>query len=418
MEKKDISVLILSSDAYEDIWYPFFTLLNRYWSNKYKKFIATETKSCEYATALKYNYPLENWTTRIRKSLEEIPTKYVIMMDGDFFLRSHVDQARIEYCLDHFDEQTAVFNFEKKYTDDSIPCEFDKFMLRLDNSPFRYSCQPCLWDKYKLIEFLQCTKNPWEWESTNSPNKYKYFINSGDLVFNYGYKSPSDIIGLRQGKWIEHDVVKLFEKEDIKVDYSKRGFYSSTDINKSFIQGLKPLDVITTKPKIKKMKSINLVGTIFNDHNKIPSVPVLTKKLRQKISHALPGLKSYGVNFYSEDLLKSNFTNYFDRSPFLKSMFLAGIPVSRIAETNFGNVAKILPESEYAVFTYKGSLAGKEQALLNTISHAVHIWLRRWSYFVAFGYYFILFDERFKGMDSQDSEIDIYLPIRKVESIS
>jgi hypothetical protein len=98
---QDTSILVLSCDAYEDIWMPFFTLKDRYWKSCiYPTYIATETKDCPYAKALKHNYPLNQWTRRIRESLAEIETRYVIMMDCDMFIRAEVNRRRISDCID------------------------------------------------------------------------------------------------------------------------------------------------------------------------------------------------------------------------------------------------------------------------------------------------------------------------------
>ena len=184
----EVSLLILSCDNYSDLWEPFFKLKNKYWKDcKYKTYITTETKDCKYATALKHNYPIEQWTTRLKKSLEEIDTKYVLIMDGDFFIRDYVDQSRIDYALSHFNDNTAFFNFEQEYDNYNIECGLEGFKKR-GKGICKISCQAGLWDREKLIKLLNISCSPWEWERLNIARDYDYYINSGELIINYGYK--------------------------------------------------------------------------------------------------------------------------------------------------------------------------------------------------------------------------------------
>lgn len=229
-----VSVLILSCDTYDDVWNPFFTLFKRYWDCPYKVYITTENNICNICDVetISYNYPLNKWTERIRYTLMDIPSKYVLMMDGDFFLRRKVRQDVIDKCTNWIEQDVniASFNFEKEYLNTLLECNYDDFGLKPNNSSYRHSCQPSLWNKDILIKLLDGdnqNKTPWQWELTNASNDYKYYIYNGDennLVFEYGYRN-GNLISLRNGKWVSKDVVPLFAKENIAVNYLNRGFY-------------------------------------------------------------------------------------------------------------------------------------------------------------------------------------------------
>lgn len=220
---KDVSVLILSCDSYTDVWPPFFTLFHRYWDCKYPVYIALETAKCPYAITLNHSYPLSWWTRRIYDTVQDLSTEYVLMMDGDYFFRNKVDQERIDFCLDHFDSETVMFNFEPDYGS-GLPSDIPGFHLKQPWSTYKCSCQASLWNRKKLLSLLQLPLNPWQWEDQMLPNSEKFYINSGPLVFDYGYHYGIDGFGLFRGKWVKSDVVPLFEKEGITVDYSIRGF--------------------------------------------------------------------------------------------------------------------------------------------------------------------------------------------------
>lgn len=226
---KDVSILVLSCDKYEDLWNPFFKLLKKYWkivspSNLY---ISTESKQCDSVNTICVNE--EMWTTRIRKSLEQIKTKYVIIMCDDFFLRKPVRQDVINKCVKYMnaDSDIASFNFEMDYTNDLIECDYLEFGQKKEYSGYKHSCQASLWNREILIKELEQNQTPWAWELSPASDDYKYYVYNGDennLVFEYGYHD-SQWMGVKSGKWIGEDVIPLFAKEDIVVDYTKRGFY-------------------------------------------------------------------------------------------------------------------------------------------------------------------------------------------------
>jgi hypothetical protein len=225
MDGKNVSILILSCDKYDDLWMPFFTLKEKYWSPcNYTTYIATDTKDCPYAITLKHDYPVSMWTKRIRESLMQIPTKYVIMMDGDYFFRNRVDQERIDYCVSKMNNSIACFSFEQEFAP-TLPCEFQWFRLKPNMSQFLSSCQAGLWDKQKLIDSMSEDMNPWEWEEKIVNSPYKYYVNSYAPIIDYGHYKYGDIFGVYRSKWVKDDVVPLFEREHIDIDFSKRGFY-------------------------------------------------------------------------------------------------------------------------------------------------------------------------------------------------
>lgn len=223
----DASVLIYSCDAYADIWQPFFTLLFRYWDCPYDVYVATESLDCNLI-GVEALHGTGSWTDRMRQAVEQIPTRYVIGMCEDMFLRREVKQYVIDNCIITMDENPyiACMNFEKEYQ--SIePCDVFGFGRKPDNGDYRLSCQPTLWRRSVLLDLLDKPMSAWSWEmsSAQAPNQYDYLIwtdDDDDLVFEYGYHN-NQWFGIRKGQWVGRDVVPLFQKEGIEVDFKKRG---------------------------------------------------------------------------------------------------------------------------------------------------------------------------------------------------
>jgi AraC family transcriptional regulator len=104
----------------------------------------------------------------------------------------------------------------------------------------------------------------------------------------------------------------------------------------------------------------------------------------------------YGVEFYTEEFQKEK-----------KWFYMACGGVENLNNIPATMVGKIIPAHTYAVFTHKGLL----RDLGKTFQYVYHEWLPNSKYKIGDCYDFELYDERFKGGDNPDSEIDIYLPV-------
>ena len=223
---KDTSVLIYSCDAYSDVWEPFFTLFYRYWECPYRVYITCETKKC-YVPGVTTINTSGSWTERMHEAVKQIPTKYVIGMCEDMFMRRRVHDDVIETCIERMeqDKWIANFNFEKEY-DWTLPSKFECWGKKPYGNHYQKSCQPTLWRRAILMELLSVSCDAWQWEMSPAPDCYDYYIWTGDerdLVFEYGYHN-NQWFGIQKGRWDQRDVVPLFEREHIEVDYSIRGY--------------------------------------------------------------------------------------------------------------------------------------------------------------------------------------------------
>jgi hypothetical protein len=209
----------MSCDKYEDTWKPFFQLKEKYWQTDIPTYVGTETKDCKYANTIK---TVGSWTSRVRQTLEQIDSDYVIFMLDDFFIREYVDQERIIKLIEKFDENAAVYNFEQSYDYTDKDDKYG-FKLRRNQSQYLCSCQPSLWNRKILIEYLQEDMTPHEWELQIKDTPYRHYINASELIINIGYYIPKrEAWGIVAGKWAK-EMVDLDKKESLNIDFSKRG---------------------------------------------------------------------------------------------------------------------------------------------------------------------------------------------------
>jgi predicted transcriptional regulator YdeE len=86
-----------------------------------------------------------------------------------------------------------------------------------------------------------------------------------------------------------------------------------------------------------------------------------------------------------------------------------GMEIKDITSVPVELLVKILPATQYAIFTIKGEQIRTDWEMM------LEGWLSTSGYRCPYSYNFQLYDERFKGLDNlAESTLDVYLPIQKV----
>lgn len=223
-----MKILVLSCDKNEDIFDAFHHCIEKYWKNHPEIIYAMESKENPYYRTICKNYPLENWTTRIRETLKEIEDREILILIDDIFIRREVDTEKVEQIrtLLEVDINTggniACFNFEKSFDKSDKPTMVSGISKREHNSRYEVSIMCGLWDRDKLIDILEGEYTPWDVEEKGDNKGYDFYINSGDYIIDWGYVTFKPT-GLFKGKWCEN-IIPFFKEEGIEMDYSKRGF--------------------------------------------------------------------------------------------------------------------------------------------------------------------------------------------------
>lgn len=215
-------IVVCSCDKDEDLFYPFYHCMEKYYPNHPKIIYATETIKNPYYETINKNYPLEQWTRRIRETLKEIPDNEILLMIDDIFIRKPVDTKRIDYARANLKGNIACFNFEKVFNPEDKESGLNGWKIRQKGSEYELSIMCGLWNKEKLIHILEKDSDPWSVEYNQDTKGYDYLINSEDYIIDWGYKTFNPV-GVVKGKWAR-EIVDFFKKEGIEIDYEKRGF--------------------------------------------------------------------------------------------------------------------------------------------------------------------------------------------------
>jgi hypothetical protein len=236
----DLTVLINTSDGFEDCWDPFFTLFKRYWPDcPYPLVLNTETKSFNFPglqltcsqVAQRAGRRL-NWSQCLMACLDSIPTPHVLYLQEDFFLEGPVRSNLIDTLADELRAGRAdvVRLMECGGSGPWHPTAND-LLWRVDQkAQYRIALQAALWRKATLRSHLRRHESPWQLEVFGSGRARRKrgetvlcvnrdrFHGPGKELFPY---TPTGVV---KGRW-EAFVPALFGREGLAMDYSQRGFY-------------------------------------------------------------------------------------------------------------------------------------------------------------------------------------------------
>ncbi len=236
-----ISVIVSSSDGYNDCWDPFFKLFKLYFPLHLASEVLFVTNSLTYVnpdlkvrtiTTSEKNKKILPWSKRLHIALEQAKNEIVFILLEDLFLRSEGNEQKFKELIrliyqhpeiGHIRFRSGPWRKEKS--------EFEDLDLIGKWTKYRISMQPGLWRKEVLKKHLVLSESAWDLENigswrSNVLNDRFYSISSEYLSKNGYIYDANDAGGLAKGKWVERDVKELFAKHQIKIDYNQRGFYT------------------------------------------------------------------------------------------------------------------------------------------------------------------------------------------------
>jgi hypothetical protein len=95
-----LSIVVLSCDAYSDLWEQYFYFLDYYWNDKsYNTFLVNNLKHFTKDGVEVVNPGNGNWSSRVRFALNKIDSPYVFITLDDYFMSDRVDDEEIDDIL-------------------------------------------------------------------------------------------------------------------------------------------------------------------------------------------------------------------------------------------------------------------------------------------------------------------------------
>ena len=292
MENKlnNLTILVNTCDKYDDLWQPFFKLLKKYGAELVNCPIVLNADKKQYHyedlnITCPNNYETnESWGKRIKNCLKTIKTDYVLFLLDDFFLQKVVDIETIKNCINWLDknDNVACFNFISLESAQIESQQYKNFCEIPAGSKYRLNAQAAIWKKSVLNDSLLDCENAWEWEILGNIRNRTILKGFEIYALKYGERSPYDYnfidyehsnknsikvySAIMRGKWLPQVIEKCFNENDITIDYSVRGIYT-TPIEKKD-------NIVTKFFKLTKRIIRRLLRPFNKQFNKLVKKPI------------------------------------------------------------------------------------------------------------------------------------------------
>lgn len=245
----DCTILVNSTDSFEDCWVPFFTLLSAYWPGcTWPIVLNTETKDFSFPglniTCSKVGKAYRQngrppWGWCLKQCLSQIQTDLILYVQEDYFLEGAVDVTQIKQLVEFMSGHSwsrqdcahiglTHFGSHSPFhlTEDPLLWEVDR------QADYRLSLQAGLWKTASLLQYVKNDDTGWNFEELGSHRAWRMnerFLTVNRHIFNPDGRQifPYTHTGIIRGKWNKDAVVDLFAQHAIDVDFSIRGFYSA-----------------------------------------------------------------------------------------------------------------------------------------------------------------------------------------------
>ena len=184
--------------------------------------------------------------------------------------------------------------------------------------------------------------------------------------------------------------------------YRKRKPYTyylhQTEIDETILRHLN--GGITMEPRIVDKDEFRIIGMRYYGENKNNEIAQLWDQFVPRIheiKNQIHGNISYGICYPVEEQTENSEFEY-----------IASVEVSDLEEIPEGMFGRPVPTQRYAVFTHKGLV----EKIRETYKYIYGTWHPKSGYDLVRAPDFEYYDERFDPDNQEESELDIYIPIR------
>lgn len=241
MTVPNYTILVNTTDSFEDCWRPFFTLFAKFWPDcRHRIVLNTETKSFAYpglsirCSKVGSNDPVRRltWSECLLRCLDSIDEEIILYLQEDYFLNAEVDSQQIDtfaavmQAEDYSHISLVTFSNAGPW----LPTKYPLLWEIGQKAGYRLSLQAGLWRRARLRGYLRKHENPWQFELWGSQRARR--VRDSLLCVNhdvFGKTRPQIVpyvpTGIVKGQWKESAVYDLFQTHGINVDFTRRGFH-------------------------------------------------------------------------------------------------------------------------------------------------------------------------------------------------
>ena len=234
----EFTVLVNSSDGFEDCWKPFFTLFSKYWLEAHEPILLnTEKKIYQHPGLPLQCTQVQNnsnrrltWSECLLAALDQVKTPLVLYFQEDYFIHQHVLDAKVRdaarFMLSHPDvKHIALTGFGSA----GPYAQHSEAWLQIigPDARYRVSTQAALWRVETLRSYLVPEENGWMFEiygTWRAHRRREQFLvvchSAADGGVPIGYLHT----GIIKGQWLPA-IKQVFDDNAINVDFDRRGIY-------------------------------------------------------------------------------------------------------------------------------------------------------------------------------------------------
>jgi hypothetical protein len=165
-----IAILVVSCDAYSDLWPPFFSLFNRFWVDcPHRLYLCSNHKphTAPGLTSLLVG-PDTSWSGNVIRALGHVEEDYVLLLLDDLLLTKRVDNSAVQDTFRWFIESGGdCIRMNPTPPPDRRPSEAGAPTHIGISSPgtlYRVSTVATLWRKQSLVRLLKEGESAWDFE--------------------------------------------------------------------------------------------------------------------------------------------------------------------------------------------------------------------------------------------------------------
>ena len=234
----NLTILVNSSDMFEDCWRPFFTLFDDQWPEcRYPILLNTETKDWRFPkldlrtskVAIGERQRL-TWSECLIRAIDQVESPLLLYFQEDYFVdqkvRSDVIENAVAMMLAHPEVGHIALTKHGSWGPFE-PSAYPGFSKIGQKAKYRISTQAALWRPEVLQSYLDTKENGWMFEifGTRRAHRRKDVFLVADFDSDAGGPAIDYVhTGIIKGKW--HPLMpELFRANNIDLDFSVRGFY-------------------------------------------------------------------------------------------------------------------------------------------------------------------------------------------------
>lgn len=227
----DLSILVVSCDKYADLWPIFLKLYEKNW------------RDCPWPLYIGSNYTKSNsnyetiligedasWCDNVRKMLDSIDSKYVLMLLEDFFIDRKVNTKVLNDCFQWMKKNDYSCLRLKPSPPPSELLDKKLGIGKLHYElPYFVSTQPAIWEKSVLYKLLKPGYSAWDFEQKNSQDaseNYGKFAGTNKSIIHHKN-------GVERGNFYS-SVIRYLNKEHISIEGINRGITDDEKIEERF----------------------------------------------------------------------------------------------------------------------------------------------------------------------------------------